>query len=222
VYKTIPNTLVLLALGLLLSGCLVSKPVLVKDQRNAGHRPLALVVDRHRPVILVPVKADYINALNNEKVQWKNYQTEAVVAAINNTARQLLSRQGYQVSPVPDSTLTHLAQTLFRSRLKPGATQAIQATCATDPRAVVLAHYLLVKIAGKGTWNANTGALTPNANTTLLRAIVLDCQTHLPVWRNEVFFRKVPIVPAKSKEKNPGNIVNAVHLLYTNQTGGKQ
>ena len=196
----------------MLSGCLSSTPMLVKDGENSNEKTLP--VSLSTKLVVIPPKVDYLEMNSEKKLSGERYNAKLMANTIVNSAKKILTKKGYSVDETTDTSLTPKIQRLFRTNPGTATLHLIDKVCGSNSQKAIVAHYLLVKVGGNGTWNGNTGALTPNTNTTSLRTIIVDCKRKTRLWRNETFFRKIPRITKGDDGACNSNICNSIDLIY--------
>lgn len=218
-----------------ISACASVTPITVSNGTDPSDLN-KIEINKQKKIIILEPKITYERVSNRMPVFLKTYTRNEISRLLTEGAKQSFNKAGYrtlvpgyfgedgnqlQTAYVGLTKATHL---LLRS--SPGAqvNAFLENICSENRNQAILAQYLQVKLGTGGTWDPNSGALTPATSTSYLRAVLIDCQSKKSLWRNAVFFRGVPKVKdTSSSDSESKYLMKAISTLYhVNSTKGEQ
>lgn len=196
--------LCLLALFKLLSGC--ATPILTQ-QSSIGSREV--VAPDWNTVFLLTPKITYKDVQTEQELSPDQYDAKTTSKNIVEFASNAISQKGFRVLQendlTPDQviklskvllTLSNQSEDLLKQRKDKEVFLAhLQEVHNTVGAEILMVQILKVKVGKSGYLipGINTsGVVVPGTSTSHILASLIDVKTEEVIWRNEVFFRKLP------------------------------
>ena len=182
-----------------LIGCSAT-PVMVQQSSKNGSKT---VVPEWNNIFLLTPTLSFKEVKTEQELPPERYGSESILEHLVDYVGETVSQKGFKVIHQTDmaggqqtelgqvlSSLNNLANKLTKRRKpKRHILDTLHALHDHTGAEGLLVHVFRVKVGSGGTWDPNSGAITPGSSTSHIIACLIDIETGEVMWRNEVFVR---------------------------------